>query len=386
VQQIYALAPPFAPVFYTQPQSSANYVHDSIAFSALADGTDPLTFQWKKNGNDIPGATGTSLALADLQFADAGNYSLAVTNPVGFANSSAATLTVLSLPPPNLTNELIAYWAFDETVGASAADSSGRGNSASLLEFPVDDSQWVSGVIGGALHFSTNNGAGNYRVASDVPIVFDNDNQFSFSFWAKRDPGPTGTNPRILALFTGQSWVAWTPGRGVGFLTPAVSTEPSVNSWHHFVVIYDRVAGSYSLYVDGIREVSNAAGYPRNDPNTPAQYWFIGHSETAATTTDSFTGLLDDVRIYNRLLNYNDIQALYLTAGQPRLTVSGSGSSVTLSWPVGAIGFTLYSANTVTGNAWSPVGITPTTSADGATQSVTVTVTSGNKFYRLQKP
>src|SRR5262249_5154305 len=133
------------------PQSSANYVHDSIAFSAVADGTDPLTFQWKKNGNNIPGATNTSLALLDLQFADAGNYSLAVTNPVGVASSSTAALTVSSLPPPNLTNELIAYWTFDERNGSAAADSSGRGNSATLLEFPVDDSQWVPGVIGGAL-------------------------------------------------------------------------------------------------------------------------------------------------------------------------------------------------------------------------------------------
>jgi hypothetical protein len=109
VQQIYALAAPFAPVVYTQPQSTTNFVHDSISFAALADGTDPLTFQWKKNGSNIPGATGTSLALPDLQFADAGNYSLAVTNPVGFTNSSTASLTVLSLPAPNLTNELIAY-------------------------------------------------------------------------------------------------------------------------------------------------------------------------------------------------------------------------------------------------------------------------------------
>jgi hypothetical protein len=386
VQQIYALAAPFAPVVYTQPQSSSSYAHDSIALSAVADGTDPLTYQWKKNGNNIPGATGTSLPFPDLQLADAGNYSLAVTNSLGFTNSSTATLTVLSLPAPDLTNELIAYWTFDETNGSAASDSSGRANNATLLEFPVDDSQWVPGVIGGALHFSTNNGAGNYRIVSDNPIGFDNGNQFTFSFWARRDPGPTGDNPRFLSVVGIQSWVAWTPGRGVGFLTPSVSTEPAVDSWHHFAVVYDRLAGSYSLYIDGAREVANASGYPRTDPTSPSQYWFIGHSETTATTTDSFTGLLDEVRIYNRLLNYNDIQALYLSAAQPRLTVSSSGSFITLSWPVGATGFNLYSANTIAGGSWTPVGITPTVSADGATQSVTVTLTSGSKFYRLQKP
>src|ERR1051326_4163118 len=149
VQQIYALAPPFAPVVYSQPQSTTNYAHDSITLSATADGTDPLTYQWKKNGNNIPGATSTSLALSDLQLSDTANYSLAVTNPYGFTLSSNAALTVLSLPAPDLTNELIAYWPFDETNGSTAADSSGRGNSAALLEFPIDDSQWVPGVIGG---------------------------------------------------------------------------------------------------------------------------------------------------------------------------------------------------------------------------------------------
>jgi hypothetical protein len=146
------------------------------------------------------------------------------------------------------------------------------------------------------------------------------------------------------------------------------------------------VAGSYSLFVDGARQVSNATGYARNDPAAAPQYWFIGHSETTATTTDSFTGLLDEVRIYNRFLNYNDIQALYLSGGQPRLTVSISGTSITLSWPVGALGFNLYSADSVAGSPWSQVSATPTTSADGATQSVTLTLGTNNKFYRLQKP
>lgn len=386
VQQIYALAAPFAPVIYTQPQSSANYAHDSVTLSAVADGSDPLTYQWKKDGNNIPGATSTSLTLADLQLSDAGNYALAVTNPYGFIISSAASLSVSSLPAPDLTNELIAYWAFDETNGSAAADSSGRGNSATLVEFSIDDSQWVPGVVGGALHFSTNSDAGNYRVVTDNPLQFDNGNQFSFSFWAKRDSGPTGANPRFLSTIAGQSWVAWTPGRGVGFLTPAPSTEPESSAWHHFVVTYDRVAGSYSLYVDGVRQVSNATGYARNDPTAQLQYWFIGHSETTATTTDSFTGLLDEVRIYNRFLNYNDIQALYLAGGQPRLTATVSGTSITLSWSVAATGFNLYSANAVASGLWTAVGVTPTISADGATQSVTVSFTPGSKFYRLQKP
>jgi len=137
---------------------------------------------------------------------------------------------------------------------------------------------------------------------------------------------------------------------------------------------------------DGVRQVSNAAGYARNDSVAAPQYWFIGHSETAASTTDSFTGLLDEVRIYNRFLSYNDIQALYLAGGQPRLGLSVNGSSITLSWSVVASGFSLYSADSVPGGPWTPAGVTPTISADGATQSVTLSTSGDSKFYRLQKP
>src|SRR5205814_1280073 len=156
------------------------------------------------------------------------------------------------------------------------ADSSGRGNNVTLVEFATDDSEWVPGVIGGALHFSSS-GSGataNYRVVTDSPMAFDNGSVFTFSFWAKRDPGPSGTNPRFLSTIAGQSAVVWTPGTGVGLLTPKPSTEPSSNTWHNFVVMFDRLAGTYSLYVDGARQVANGGTYVRADPAATPLYWF----------------------------------------------------------------------------------------------------------------
>jgi hypothetical protein len=400
VQQIYALATNFGPVFYAQPQSSTNYVHDAVTFSALADGTDPLTYQWRKNGTSIPNATNTSLTLGDLALSDAAAYTLVVSNPIPATNlSSAAVLTVNALPLPDLTNELIAYWNFDETTGANAADSSGRGNSVTLLEFAVDDSEWVPGVISNALHFSSS-GAGatpNYRVVTDNPLTFDNGNVFSFSFWAKRDAtAPTGSPRFLTPLVAGQTAVVWVPGTGVGPLTPAHSTEPSVNDWHNFVITSDRLAGTYSLFVDGVKQVANAGGYVRADPAAAPQYWVIGHSETVATTTDSFSGYLDDVRVYNRVLNYNDAQALYFNAAQrlgsgqlayvPSLSKTTTGNSITLSWPRGATGFNLYKSDSLTTPSWTGVTNVPVVSVDGAAFTVTVAMDAAKRFYRLQNP
>src|SRR5207302_1393225 len=139
-----------------------------------------------------------------------------------------------------------------------------------------------------------------------------------------------------------------------------------------FVITSDRVAGTYSLYVDGVKQVANAGGYVRADPTTAPQYWFIGHSETTATSTDSFSGYLDDVRIYNRMLNYNDAQALYFAAAQrlgsgqlayvPSLSKTTSGNSLTLSWPRGAVGFNLYKSDSLSIPGWTSVTNVPAVS------------------------
>jgi hypothetical protein len=401
VQQIYALATNFGPVIYTQPQSSTNYVHDAVTLTAVADGTDPLSLQWRKGGTPILNATNTTLKFSDLALSDAATYTLQVTNnyPSYIAISSNAVLTVNALPAPDLTNELIANWAFDETTGGAAADSSGRGNSASLVEFASDDTEWVPGVLSNALHFSSS-GSGataNYRVTTDNPLTFDNGNYFSFSLWAKRDGTNTSGSPRLLTpQVAGQTAVVWVPGIGVGPLTPVASTEPSVNVWHNFIVTSDRLAGTYSLYVDGVKQVANAGGYVRADPTTAPQYWFIGHNETFSTSTDSFPGYVDDVRIYNRILNYNDAQALYFSAAQrlgsgqlafaPSVSQLASGNTLTLSWSRGAVGFNLYKSDSVTVPAWTAVTNVPAVSADGASYTVTVPTDAASRFYRLQKP
>jgi hypothetical protein len=399
VQQIVALATNFGPLIYTQPLSSTNYVHDAVTFTALADGTDPLSFQWRKDGTPIPGATNTTLTLNDLALSDAATYTLRVTNSApGSIVSSNAVLTVLALPAPDLTNELIAYWNFDETTGSAAADSSGRANNATLVEFASDNSQWVPGVMSNALHFSSSgpDATANYRVGTDSSLVFDNGDSFSFSFWAKSDvASPSGTPRFLTPIVANQTAVVWSPGIGVGPLTPKSSTQPSTTTWHNFVVTSDRLAGTYSLYVDGAKQVASQGSYVRADPTTSPLQWYIGHSETPATTTDSFTGLLDDVRIYNRKLNYNDAQALYFAAAQrgssgllfaPRLSLTGGAGTITLSWPRGAIGFNLYRANSLSSPSWSGVTNVPVVSADGAALTVTVPVDAASRFYRLQNP
>ena len=64
------------------------------------------TFQWQKNGGDIPGATNTSLAISNAQAADAGTYDVVVGNGVVSQTSSNAILTVV----PDIYPRLAPLW------------------------------------------------------------------------------------------------------------------------------------------------------------------------------------------------------------------------------------------------------------------------------------
>lgn len=108
------------PTITTQPQSQTVNAGAPVSFTVGATGTAPLSYQWKKNGTDIAGATNTTYSIASTVVGDAGNYSVVVTNPAGSATSTTATLTVLSLSAPWQTADIGAVG-----IVGSAGDSAG---------------------------------------------------------------------------------------------------------------------------------------------------------------------------------------------------------------------------------------------------------------------
>ena len=75
------------------------------SLTALAVGAPPLSYQWQRNGEDIPGAANTTLLVGPLQASDAGRYRLVVSNALCFATTAEAGL-LLPLPPTPLAEAL----------------------------------------------------------------------------------------------------------------------------------------------------------------------------------------------------------------------------------------------------------------------------------------
>ena len=69
-------------------------------FSVEATGTAPLAYQWRKDGTSVAGATSAALTVANPQAADAGSYSVVITNAYGTVTSPAAALTVTTATVP----------------------------------------------------------------------------------------------------------------------------------------------------------------------------------------------------------------------------------------------------------------------------------------------
>ncbi|HOX03830.1 MAG TPA: immunoglobulin domain-containing protein [Verrucomicrobiota bacterium] len=82
------------PTILVQPQSQTAIVGATVTFNVTADGTQPIRYQWRRNGSDLSGATNASMSIANVQMVNAGAYTVVVSNPGGSIESSGATLVV----------------------------------------------------------------------------------------------------------------------------------------------------------------------------------------------------------------------------------------------------------------------------------------------------
>jgi len=86
------------PVITVQPLSQTVLIGDSVTFEVRATSGTKLSYEWRKEGVAIAGATDERYTIAAVSPSHAGNYSVKVVNAGGYVISSNATLTVLSPP------------------------------------------------------------------------------------------------------------------------------------------------------------------------------------------------------------------------------------------------------------------------------------------------
>ena len=101
---------PYVPMLTVAPVNVTAGQGSNAVLFVTASGSKPLTYQWSFNGQNLTGATNSSLVLNNVQPANGGNYTVTVSNSAGTVTSPAASLTVLPAPTP-VDGPLLPPWA-----------------------------------------------------------------------------------------------------------------------------------------------------------------------------------------------------------------------------------------------------------------------------------
>lgn len=203
------------------------------------------------------------------------------------------------------TDGLVSYWKFNETSGTSVADSSGQSVTGTVTGGAPT---WTTG------HNGVNNAislsGSNYVDFGTTANAFNySAGDFSYSVWVKgNDQG------YFMQFFNGDSsrqmtvhhWGLGNSGE-IGYTTSSISCawgsgggQITDNNWHHVLFTYDS-GGSFTAYLDGVQTCS-ASTAPAGSFDTRGGAHYIG---------TGYAGLIDEARIYNKVLTAGEIAQLY---------------------------------------------------------------------------
>jgi hypothetical protein len=210
---------------------------------------------------------------------------------------------------------IVGMWLFDEGEGDSAGDSSDNDNDVTL----ENGTGWAAGVFGSALSFD-----GQDDLASaNVPNAPQGAAVRTVVGWAKSGNtaahsgivaygNPTAVNLVFGFLHYESVWVAQLWGPEPWDLMTNVEVD---QEWHHHAVLYDGTDLVY--YYDG-EEVIRA---PRN-PATVGTTLIIG---AEPDRNDWFTGLVDEVAIFDVALTESDITKIMIDGLKTSAAISSAG-------------------------------------------------------------
>lgn len=144
----YRLASSSAASFISQPASQVRFAGSSVTFSSSAVGNPFPTYQWRKNGTNILNATNATYTIASPQTADAGNYSVAVTNNLGGAVSSIAALNIFAPTGPTTVDISVSTNGTFHFIAVDSFSSGGSPGNTVAITNPAAFFSSTSGETG----------------------------------------------------------------------------------------------------------------------------------------------------------------------------------------------------------------------------------------------
>ena len=382
---------PAPPQVVLQPVSQTALAGDSITLRSAGSGTQPLSYQWTKNGTNVPGAIRGTLSFPSSTPSDSGTYRFLVTQGITTVTSTPAILNVLSIPSySNLTNQLVLHLRFD----GDYSDTSGRSNNASA---PTNSPPFLAGKLGQGVHIGASTPGQNYLVVSDLAsdLAFEAIDSFTVSFWVNYTSrfndvpiigNAVNSTYQLGWVFTDQGgkieYSLVSTANSGAYVADPVAGSPVIGNgaWHNVVGVVDRTNELSKVFVDGALAGSlSIVGLGTLNYATAVT---IGQDPTGNYGTAIFD--LDDLGIWRKALTDIDARSIYFagqsghsfdTPAPPSVTlaISKTAGNLQIQWSSG----TLESSDRVDGG----FGIVPGASAPSYTVPLPV---SGSRYYRVK--
>jgi hypothetical protein len=391
------------------PSSITRNVGSYAEFYVTAFGAAPITYQWSQSINGgstftpIAGATSAALWLSNVQQSQSGyQYEVTVNGPFSSTLVPAAILTVqpraVNVPLTGYgavvaADKPVAYWRLDETSGASTAtDAVGSFDG----QYTPNAGSINYGVVPPGIPNDTDPAATIANGATiQIPFApeLNPTTPWSVETWVQPSSlGANGNDYRVVLsseynLYPNpyNGWYiyqqpnntfAFVPEPGNAFLTAGSLVA---GNWYYLVVTDDGT--NFNMYINGVlataplpvagaNYIPNGAGV--NPDGTAGITPGFGNTVLGQRTDaafNTFEGTMDDTAIYKYALTPQQVQNHFLNTTEASIT--GSGSNVVISWPVG----TLQSSTNVSG---------PYVNVVGATSPYTNSISVMQKFFRVQ--
>ena len=281
-----------------QPVSPVVAPGGIATFSVTLADASGVTFQWKFNGIDIAGATGDSLVLTTVSFAQEGIYSVVVTNSAGSVTITFALILGKGSDSDRLratpASGMVAFWRGE----ADASDSIGSNHGTFYNGADPTTPSITQGLIGHALNFD---GTVNVHVPYSAALE---PAQITIEGWVYATTnGGNGTLQNIITRprgpGVGPSWALGLSNGSLYFSTSqgsigGVSHFP-LYRWVHVAAVSD--GATTFLYLNGVLDAQSGIGDGLLKYDQPG----------TVTLGTGFNGRVDEMSIYQRALTAGEV-------------------------------------------------------------------------------
>ncbi len=392
-----------SPPTATKPADQTAAVGNSATFTTTVSGTEPVTIQWRFNGDDIVGATSATYKIDNVKTTDAGTYTVKVTNVAGTFETQPATLTVITV-----TADVTGQWDFNNgdlsaTVGSPleyfAAEVETGTQFGTTTSFGVPD---IAGAVANVMAVPELNPMGGYIMRHGAAVNGGGAyvNQYTLIMDVLYPQASAGK--WLVFLQTSDSngndgdFFANTSG-GIG-ISGNYQGKLNPDTWHRVAFAVDLSGPGPSpivaKFIDGVKVGEQTLGEGRD-----GRWSLYGAAATpnfallfADNDGDNALMYVNSVQFRNGRVSDADLAALggASAAGIPAPSTEGpavaaavEGNNLAVSWPGSVTGYALFSAPALTGAAWTQVAGTPQQVGDRWVQ--TDAIGAGTRFYRLQQ-